>query len=176
MIIVNVTAVPEQVPMTGVTVMVAVCCMPTPAAIKLRSPVPLAASPMAVLEFVQLKVAPEVPVKAAMILVFAQASMLLGWFTLGAGVTVMVKFCGMPGQPFSVGITVKLPVVGAPTLAAVKLMLPVPLAPSPMAVLEFVQINVGLTVPLKGTVTMAPEQTVWLGGSTTVGIGFTVMV
>lgn len=176
MTIVNVNAMPMQVPMTGVTLMVAVCWVLTPAAIKLRSPVPVAARPMAGLEFVQLKVAPAVPVKAAMTLAFAQATILLTGFTVGAGVTVMVKFCWVPVQPFAAGVTVKLPVVGAPTLAAIKLMFPVPLAPSPIAILEFVQLKIGFPVPLKGTVTVAPEQTVWLGGSATVGIGFTVMV
>ena len=139
-IIVNVSAAPMQLPMTGVTLMVAVCCVATPAAMKLRSPVPVAARPMAVLEFVQLKVAPEVPVNVVVTVELAHATTLAGWFIVGAGVTVMVKFCRGPVQPFSMGVTDKLPVMGAPTFAAIKLMLPVPLAPRPMAMLEFVQL------------------------------------
>ena len=58
----------------------------------------------------------------------------------------MVKVCGVPGQvvPALVydGVTVIVPVIGVvPALVAVKLgMLPLPLAPKPMAVLLFDQL------------------------------------
>lgn len=176
MVMVKVTGAPMQLPTAGVTVMVAVCCVPTPAAIKFRLPLPLAPRPMVVLLLVQLNVAPALPEKLTLTVVPAQASTLLGWLTVGAGVTVMVKFCAMPGQPFSLGVTITVPVVGMVTVAALKLMSPVPLAPRPMLVLVFVQLNVGLTVPSKITLTGSPEQTVWLGGSITVGVGLMVMV
>ena len=69
-----------------------------------------------------------------------QALTLPGWFTTGAGLTVMVNTWGVPVQPFSEGVTVMVPVVGLGTAAAVKLRLPVPDASSPIAVLLFVQV------------------------------------
>ena len=176
MVMLKLTAVPEHVPITGVAVIVAICCVLTPAAIKFRSPLPLAASPMLVLLFVQLNVAPAVPENGTITVVPPQAIKLLGWFMVGAGVTVIVKFWATPGQPFPLGVTIRFPVVGLPTLAAVKLILPLPLAPRPMATLEFVQLKLGFPVPLKLTTTIALEHTVWLGGSVTVGTGFIVMV
>lgn len=71
-----------------------------------------------------------------------------------------------------------VPVKGAlVVLVAVKLRLPVPLAPRPIAVLLFVQLyTVPATGPLKVCVTVAPAHTTWLAGGLTDGIGFTVMV
>ena len=69
-----------------------------------------------------------------------------GAFTVGVGFTVMVKFCGVPVQvaPALVydGVTVMVAVMAVvPALVAVKLgMLPLPLAPRPMAVLLFDQL------------------------------------
>ena len=69
-----------------------------------------------------------------------------GAFTVGAGFTVMVKFCGVPLQvvPALVydGVTVMVAVMAVvPALVAVKLgMLPLPLAPKPMLVLLFDQL------------------------------------
>ena len=54
--------------------------------------------------------------------------------------TVMVNICGVPTQPARAGVTVMVPVVGLVTLAALKLMLPLPVVPSPMAVLLFAQV------------------------------------
>lgn len=63
-VMVKVTSDPVCDPNTGVTVIVATCWEVTLAAVKLPMlPVPLAARPIAVLLLVQLKVAPEVPVK-----------------------------------------------------------------------------------------------------------------
>lgn len=55
---------------------------------------------------------------------------------------------------------------------------PIPLAPKPMEVLLFVQVKVAPGVVLEKTVagTVAPLQTAKLEGTTTVGVGFTVMV
>ena len=57
-------------------------------------------------------------------------------------------------------------------------MFPDPFAPSPMAVLLFVQVNeVPLTGPDKVVeVTLAALQCVWLGTVVTVGVGFMVIV
>ena len=64
-VMVKVTGVPDSAPSTGVTEIIATCWELTLLAVKLAMlPVPLAARPIAVLLFVQLKVAPEVPVKA----------------------------------------------------------------------------------------------------------------
>jgi hypothetical protein len=57
-------------------------------------------------------------------------------------------------------------------------MFPDPFAPSPIAVLLFVQVKV---VPLTGPdkvveVTLAPLQCVWFGTVVTVGVGFMVIV
>ena len=72
------------------------------------------------------------------------------WFdgavTVGVGLTVIVKVCGVPPQvaPALVydGVTVTVAVIAVvPALVAVKLaMLPLPLAPRPIAVLLFVQL------------------------------------
>ena len=80
--------------------------------------------------------------------------------TFGTGLTVRVKFSVAPVHPAKDGVTVKFVRVGPPTLAAVKLILPIPVAPNPMAMLEFVQSKVAPAMPLKVTATMAPAHTV----------------
>ena len=60
----------------------------------------------------------------------------------GVGFTLMVNVCAAPGQLLAVGVTVKLPAVGAvPVLVAVKEDIPllVPEAPVPIEVLLLVQ-------------------------------------
>jgi len=61
----------------------------------------------------------------------------------------MVNVLGVPVQPFAVGVTVIVAVMGevAAFAAVNEGTLPEPLAPRPMAVLLFVQVNV---VPLRG--------------------------
>ena len=61
--------------------------------------------------------------------------------------------------------------------------LPAPLAPSPIATLLFVQVNVvvpaGVFVEVKfnvPVVTVVPLQKIWLAGTVTFGTGFTVTV
>ena len=53
-----------------------------------------------------------------------------------------MNVCAVPGQPFTVGVTVMVAVTGVvPVLIAVKAaILPVPLAASPIAGLLFVQL------------------------------------
>lgn len=66
----------------------------------------------------------------------------------------------MPIQPFSEGVTTILAIRGEnPVLVLVKLIFPAPLAPSPMAVFEFVQSNDAPLVPLNTTATAVPTQT-----------------
>ncbi len=138
---VKLTALPMQLPICGVTVMVAVSVLVTPAAVKLRLPAPEAASPMAVLEFVQLKVVPGgLPVKLTFTVCPPQVITGAGWVTVGVGLTVMVKVWAGPVQPLWAGVTVMVPVCGVATLDAVKLMFPKPPPDRPMAVLLFVQL------------------------------------
>ena len=60
---------------------------------------------------------------------------------------------------------------------AVNEILPVPLAPRPIAVFEFVQLyTVPGTAPVKVAVVTVPTQTVWFGCAFTVGVGLTVIV
>jgi hypothetical protein len=86
----------------------------------------------------------------------------------------------VPGQPFTVGITVMVADIGAaPAFVARKAAIfPVPEAANPIVVLLFVQVNVppaGVLAKLvTGTVT--PLQTVMFDGTVTVGVGLTVMV
>lgn len=69
-----------------------------------------------------------------------------------------------------------VPVVGLVTGFELKSIFPLPLAPSPMAELVFVQLKVGLPDPVKFTSTGSKLQTVILGGSSSVGLGLMVMV
>ena len=145
-------------------------------------PLPLAASPMAVLLFVQLNAVPEtVSLKLTEpVVVPLQTVWSGGSLTVGVGFTVKVKDWGVPVHPLAVGVTVMVAMIGllVELVAANDAILPLPLAASPMAVLLFVQLNaVPETVSLKLTEpVVVPLQTVWSGGSLTVGVGFTVMV
>ena len=61
---------------------------------------------------------------------------------IGVGFTVIVNVCTAPGQPFAVGVTVKLPLAGAePVFTAVNdaIKLPTPLPSTPIVLLLFVQ-------------------------------------
>jgi len=66
--------------------------------------------------------------------------------TVGNGFTVRVKFTGVPEQFPNDGVTVTVAVPEPPTKGA---MLPVPLAASPMLVLELDQLKVAPAVPEK---------------------------
>ena len=63
----------------------------------------------------------------------------------GVGFTVITNACGVPGQPLAVGVTEIVPDIGAtPAFVAVNAgnVLPLPLAPNPIAVLSLVHVNV----------------------------------
>ena len=143
---------------------------------------PLAASPMEGLSFVQLKVVPLIaPAKfTAAVLAPLQSVCPVGCTTFGVGLTVMVKFCAGPGQPFAVGVTVMVAVTGTlVVLIAVNAgMFPLPLAARPMEGLSFVQLNaVPATLPVKlVAAVLAALQITWFAGCTTLGVGFTVIV
>ena len=85
-----------------------------------------------------------------------------------------------PVHPLSIGVRVRIAVIGVePVLIAVKDgMFPVPLAASPMAVLELDQLKVapaGVLVNNTGG-TVAPVHTVVLAGRLTSGNGLRVML
>jgi hypothetical protein len=65
-------------------------------------------------------------------------------FNTGVGLTVITKLDGVPEQPLAAGVTVMVPKIGPGVLLVVVKdgILPVPLAPKPMAVLLFVQLKV----------------------------------
>lgn len=120
-------------------------------------PVPLAPSPIVVLLFVQVNTVPTTgPLSVtAAVADPAHTAWLAIAFTVGVGLTVIVKLTGVPVQPEADdGVTVMVAVIGAAVLlVAVKLgILPVPDAARPMAVLLFVQLyTVPATVPVKLT-------------------------
>jgi hypothetical protein len=183
-VMVNDCGAPGQPTAThGVTVIVAV----TGAFVKLIAlkaaifPLPLAAKPMDVLLFVQLKVEPlMVPVKfIAFVVAPLHKAWLAGCTTLGVGLTVMVNVCGAPGQPAADGVTVIVAITAALViLIAVNVgMLPVPVAAKPIDVLLFVQLKtVPETAPVKATMlVVAPLHKDWFAGCTTFGVGLTVI-
>jgi hypothetical protein len=99
---------------------------------------------------------------------------------VGMGLTVIVYEDDGPTQPFSEGVTLMFAVIpAAEVLVAIKLgIFPVPLAGSPIAGFELVQVRTvpgGLLVKLvDGTV--VPAHKIELSGTLTVGSGFIVMV
>lgn len=125
----------------------------------------------------QLTVAPlGVVVNGTFIKAPAQTETFAGNFTEGVGGIVIEKVWATPEQPFKIGVTTIFAVIGEPVLltAAVKLRLPEPLAPKPIAVLSFVQLKV---VPArfatKLMLTFCPLQTNWLPGLSITGRGLT---
>lgn len=92
----------------GVTVRLPVTGTATVEAVKLMSPRPVEPRPIAILEFVQLKLGFPVPVKST----FTCAPEHTVWFggsvTVGTGLTVMVNDTGTPGQLLRMGVTVIL--------------------------------------------------------------------
>jgi hypothetical protein len=99
---------------------------------------------------------------------------------VGCGLTVIVNVLGGPGQVPRVGVMVMVEVIGdAVALVAVKAgNPPVPLPPSPIAVLELVQLNVAPAGVLAKVLaaTAVPAHTAIFVSAVTVGTGFTVSV
>lgn len=149
----KVTGAPVQAPNTGVTVTMAFC--PAASAVKLRLPAPAPGKPMAVLEFVQLKVVAAVPVTGTLSTDPTQTFLAPGLSATGADTTLKVKVRAGPGQ-VPEGVTVMTEVPGL--LMAAKLILPVPLAGIPVDVLLLTQLNTG-ELPVKLMATGNPPQT-----------------
>ena len=86
----------------------------------------------------------------------------------------------MPGQPLAVGVTVTVDVTGSAVLFVPvnEGVFPVPLAASPILASEFVQAKVVPNVVLvkAEAAPVAALQTVMFAGTTTTGVGFTVIV
>lgn len=184
-VIVKVLGVPVQPLAVGVTVIVATIVEPVALVTTnwLILPVPLAPRPIAVLLLVQLKVVPVVAPENVIAVVVppSQSAWLATAFTVGVGFTVIVKLVVVPAHPAAVvGVTVIVPLIAAAVvLVAVKAgMFPCPLATSPMAVFELVQLKiVPATVPENViAVVVAPLQSVWFVTAFTVAFGFTVIV
>jgi hypothetical protein len=98
---------------------------------------------------------------------------------VGAGRTTTVAVIGLPGQPFAVGVMVKVTVMGALVkLVNVPLIFPEPLAAIPVTVtvLFLVQLKVTPVVVLESTIAVivVAEQLVWEAGvAIAMGVGFT---
>jgi hypothetical protein len=95
---------------------------------------------------------------------------------IGKEYTVILYDEGVPAQPFTQGVTI---IVAEPEPAAVKLgTLPMPFAAKPIAILEFVHVNVvPVGVPAKFVAeTVAPEHTAKFAGKATTAVGLTVIV
>ena len=150
-------------------------------ATKFKFPVPDAANPIPVFVLAQLYTVPGTkPVKLAVTVTPAHTVWLACAFTVGVGLTVIVKLIGVPAHPLAVGVTVIVATTGALViLVATKLaMLPLPAAASPIDGALLVQLNtVPATVPTKFTAAvLAPLHSTWLPTAATVGVGFTVIV
>ncbi len=106
--------------------------------------------------------------------------MFAGTTTTGVGLIVIVYEAGVPGQPLAEGVTVRLAVTGtAVLLIPVKEgVFPVPLAASPILASEFVHANVvpGVVLVNAEAATERLLQTVMFAGTTTTGVGLTVIV
>ena len=186
-VMVNVVAVPVQVtpPLVneGVTVIVETIGV-APVFVAVNAgifPVPEAASPIAVLLFVQLNTVPVTPPASVIAaeVVPAHTDLLVTAVTVGLGFIVIVNVTGEPLQLPDTGCTVIVAVIGAVVVfAAVNdAMFPVPDAPRPIAVFELVQLNVVPAGPLKLMAVVAePAQNTWLATAFTEGNGVTVIV
>jgi len=119
-------------------------------------PDPLAPRPIAVLLFAQVKVVPLLGVPVKVIVDVVPPSQTV-WspeaVAVGIGFTVIVMFFELPVQVIPplvyTGVTVIVPMIGEVVLLVVvnELILPVPLAPRPIAVLLFTHVN-DVAVPL----------------------------
>ena len=108
-----------------------------------------------------------------------QTTISTGSFTLGVGLTVIVKDCVEPVHDPYRGVTVMVATTGIeplfkPVNAA---MSPVPLPARPIDVLSFTQLKPVVPVPENVTaVVNDPLHTTWFAGSNTLGVGLTIMV
>jgi hypothetical protein len=178
---VKVTGTALQPAEVAFNVIVPVVAVATFAAVKLGIfPEPLAPSPIAVFELVHVGVTVGVTVTVVATTVeFAHAVTFVIGEIIGVGFIVIVKLIGVPTQLFKVGVTVIVPVIGAaPLFVPVKeAIFPDPLAPSPIAVFEFVQDVVAPTgVEVKLTTGVAPPHCEILVTAVKTGLGNIVIV
>jgi hypothetical protein len=148
----------------------------------LMSPLPLAAIPVTVvLSLVQSKVVEATsPDRAIVVIALVEQMVCAVWLAtaLGVGFTNTVAIIGVPGQPFAVGVIVKVTVTGALVeLIKLPLISPLPLLAIPVTVvLSLVQLKVvESTFPERTIVSIVPaEQIVWAASvATAFGVGFT---
>jgi len=144
-------------------------------------PVPLAVSPILILEFVHAKVAPEGVLTKLPTFIVApgQTAILDIEETEGLGYIVTVNVIGEPWQPLRVGITEIVPTIFTPVAfagAVQEAIFPDPFAPSPIDVFEFVHVYVEPTGLLEKfpIVIVEPGQTEILLIALTVGVGYMV--
>ncbi len=175
---------PGQLVTIGVTVIVAVIVVfPELVAVNVGTfPVPELASPMAVLEFVHVKVPPAGTVAKleAGIASALHTVIFAGTTAVGVGLTTMLYVDEVPGQLLTEGVTVIVPVIGLdPAFVAVNEgTFPVPPEPNPILVLELVHMKVPPAGILEKLVaaTVLLLQTEMFAGTVTVGVGLTVIV
>jgi hypothetical protein len=145
-------------------------------------PEPVPARPIDVVLLLHAKVVPVVVLLNvnALWIVPLQSAWFPGTITLGVGFTVIVRFCDIPIHPFAVGLTVIVAVIGAAVLfVAVKAaILPAPVPASPIDIVLLLHAKVVPVVVLLNVnaLWVAPLQSVWLPGTITLGVGFTVIV
>ena len=131
--------VPGQVPMDGVTVIVPVSMVAIPGGeVNEIFPEPEAARPILVLVLVQLYTALAVPMKFTATWPPAQIETSAGSVIVGAAFTVTVKVLEGPAHPPAEGVTVMVLVWVVVGIAAVPLILPLPVAGKPVDVLLLV--------------------------------------
>ena len=190
-VIVKLTATPVQLtpPLLklGVTVIVATCGTDV-LFIAIKAPilpVPPAASPIVVLVLLQLYTVPgtgPLIVTAAVVAPLQRVWLPIA-FTLGVGLTVIVKITGTPTQPVgAIGVTVTVATTGTvPALTAIKPgILPTPAPPSPIEGWLFVhwKNTPGWEVVNVTGAVSDPLHNSWLpgNGGFITGVGLTVIV
>lgn len=117
-------------------------------------PEPVEANPIAVLEFVQLKVAPEtllVNTKVLIVLPLHTVVLVAPPVTFTCGFTVNTNDLGEPLHPFNRGVTLTVPDIGEllRLVPVNELMFPLPVLANPIPVLELVQLKIEPAVPEK---------------------------
>ena len=166
------TVSPTQAPITGDTRISA----ESPAAKKRRLPLPAAAKPMAVSEFIHCRPAPGLALNATNAESPAQKVWSPGGSTTGKGAIISRKVSGAPAQTPNWGDTTTKPVSGVATCIARKIRLSVPDEPKPRVVSELTQFQTAdCGMPVRKIRALSPEQTTWSGMALT-GRGWTVRV
>ena len=140
-------------------------------------PIPFAPNPIDIFEFVHENVPPVgvLTKLEAAIVTLLQTAMFADTATVGVGNTVIVKLEAVPTHPFAVGVTVIVAKIGTVELfvAVNPPILPVPLKPKPIDVLELVHTKVppiGVLIKFMADTVLLLHATI-LAGTVTVGVG-----